>query len=93
MFKEFTRCSRVGFGLSVLSGGAIILLFAGLAVATGSVAYMKFGLVLGLACARLAEGIYSKNCPWSKAGLEGAVLALIGTVLVLADDLVISRLA
>jgi hypothetical protein len=93
MFREFTRCSRAGFALSVAIGAIIILTSASLSVATGTMLILKAGLVLGLAGARLSEAVYSNSCPWSRAGLESMVLALVGVLLVVADDLALGMLA
>lgn len=86
MFKEFSRCSRKGFILSLVTGGTIILCAAGLLLLSGNILFLKAGFIVGLICARLAEVIYSRSCPWSKAGLESLVLALTGVVLVAVDE-------
>lgn len=93
VFKEFSRCSLKGFVLSVLAGGAVILVFAGLALATGHTLFLRLGLVIGLACARWAEVLYSRNCSLSRVGIESAVLALLGLVLITADDIIAGFLA
>lgn len=93
MFKEFSRCSRRGFVLSLLTGGAVILAAAGLMYVSGNAMFLKAGFIFALAGARLAEVIYSRSCPWTKACLESAVLSLAGMVLVVADDLVTSLAA
>lgn len=87
MFKEFSRCSRKGFIVSVLAGAATILVFAVLSALTGNSYLLKSGFVVGLVGARLAEVLFSRSCSLSRAGFEGAVLALVGILLVAADDL------
>lgn len=87
MFKEFSRCSRRGFILSVITGAGIIAVFAGISVLISKPVYLKAGLVIGLAGARLAEAFFSRSCSLSRAGMEGAVLAIVGILLVIADDL------
>lgn len=93
MFKEFASCTRKGFVYSVLAGGALILAFAAVSVLTGNTLFLKAGLIAGLAGSRLAEAAFSRRCPWSKACLEGSILALIGVVLVAADDYIMDLLA
>lgn len=88
MFTEFSRCSQKAFLLSLLTGAIIILGSAGLMAATGNALFLKAGLVLGLAGSRLAEAAFSHSCPMSRAGLEGVVLALVGVLLVAADDII-----
>lgn len=90
MFQEFSRCSLKGFTLSVLTGGAAIALFACLAVVTGKAAFLQAGLVIGLASARWGEALSSRNCSRAQVALEGAVLALVGAVLVTVDNMVMS---
>lgn len=87
MFKEFSRCSRKGFIVSVLTGGTTILVFAVLSSLTGNSYLLKAGFVVGLVGARLAEVVYSRNCSFPRAGFEGAVLALVGILLLAADGL------
>jgi len=88
MFKEFSRCSRKGFVLSVMAGGVTILVFAGLSALIGNSNILKVGLIVGLVVSRLAEALFSHSCAWSRVGLEGTVLALTGIALVAADDFV-----
>lgn len=93
MFKEFSRCSHKGFILSLLAGGVIILVFAVLSALIGNSYLPKAGFVVGLIGARLTEALFSRSCSLSRAGFEGAVLALVGILLVAADDLLTGLLA
>lgn len=93
MFKEFSLCSPRGFALSLLAGAVIIAVFAALSAAVGNTYFLKLGFSFGLMGARFAEGLVSRSCPLAKVSLEGAVLALMGFLLVIADDLLAGLLA
>ena len=87
MFKEFTRCSWRGFGIALFAGIGVLMVAAVAAVLVGSPLVLQTGLVVALVGARLAEAGFSHNCSWSKAGVDSAVLAMGGVLLIAADEL------
>jgi len=88
VFREFSQCSHTSFILAVAAGALCIAALAVVTAVTGNALFIKAGLVLGLFVARLSEAVRARNCSLAKAGLEGIILAVLGVLLVAADDLV-----
>ncbi|MTI96321.1 MAG: hypothetical protein FH749_12735 [Firmicutes bacterium] len=90
MFKEFMRISWRGTGIALL-GGTVGMLVMGIVYRfTGFAFAPHLIFAVGLVGARIAEALYSHNCCFRKALTEGGILALLGILLVYAEDAIIS---
>lgn len=90
MFREFSCMSGKGFSIALLAGAIVIV--ADVLLAGVIPLPVQVGFVAALFVARLAEYFYSHSCPWGKAVLEGAVLSVVGVLLLAADTALTSML-